>query len=189
LARSYLKTTEDQSSLKYIWRKHKNGTCPSCSSTEFYYHQRWRVWCKRCRRDFWPLRETRFSLLRIFPSQWLSLINLFELSTSARKTAQEVHLSYKTALNAYDILRRVLVEELASDDEVLKGELEADEAYFGGKRKGNRGRGAGDKTIVYGILERGGKVSVSIVQDVSAESLMTETVKRVRRGSIVCTDK
>jgi transposase len=68
------------------------------------------------------------------------------------------------------------------------GELESDEAYFWGKRKGNRGRGAGGKTIVYGILERGGKVSVNVVQDVSAESLMTETVKRVRRGSIVYTD-
>jgi len=83
-------------------------------------------------------------------------------------------------LRAYDILRRVLLEELARTDAILKGELEADEAYFGGKRKGKRGRGAGGKTIVFGILERGGKVSVSIVQDVSAESLMTETVKRVR---------
>lgn len=100
-----------------------------------------------------------------------------------------MHLSYKTTLRAYDILRRVLVEELAKTDDILKGELEADEAYFGGKRKGKRGRGAGGKTIVYGILERGGRVSVSIVQDVSAESLMTETVKRVRRGSIVYTDK
>jgi len=52
-----------------------------------------------------------------------------------------------------------------------------------------RGRGAGGKTIVFGILERVGRVSVSIVQDVSAEGLMTETVKRVRRGSIVYTDK
>jgi len=137
-----------------------------------------------------PLTQgTRFSLLRISPSQWLSLIKLFELSASARKATQEVHLSYKTTLNAYDILRRVLAEELARTDDVLKGELEADESYFGGKRKGKRGRGAGGKTIVYGILERGGKVSVSIVQDVSAESLMTETVKRVRRGSIVYTDK
>ena len=55
--------------------------------------------------------------------------------------------------------------------------------------KDKRGRDAGHKTIVFGILERGGKVSVSIVTNVSAESLMTETVKKVRRGSIVYTDK
>lgn len=181
--------SEDRLSLEYLWKKRGNTVCQSCSSSEFYYHQTWRVRCKGCKKDYWPLQGTRFALLRISPSQWLSLVKLFELSTSARKASQEVHLSYKTTLRAYDILRRVLVEELAKTDELLKGELEADEAYFGGKRKGKRGRGAGGKTIVYGILERGGRVSVSIVQDVSAESLMTETVKRVRRGSIVYTDK
>ena len=92
-------------------------------------------------------------------------------------------------MRAYDVLLRVIVEKLAKTDDILKGELEADDAYFGGKRKGKRGRGAGGKTIIYGVLERGGKVSVSIVQDVSGESRMTETVKRVRRGSIVYTDK
>ena len=181
--------SEDRLSLEYLWKKRGNTVCQSCSSSEFYYHQRWRVRCKGCKKDYWPLQGTRFALLRISPSQWLSLVKLFELSTSARKASQEVHLSYKTTLRAYDILRRVLVEELAKTDDLLKGELEADEAYFGGKRKGKRGRGAGGKTIVYGILERGGRVSVSIVRDVSAESLMTETVKRVRRGSIVYTDK
>jgi transposase len=98
-------------------------------------------------------------------------------------------MSYKTTLRAYDILRGVLMEDLARTDAILKGELEADEAYFRGKRKGKRGRGAVSKTIVFGILERGGKVAVSIVRDVSPESLMTETVKSVRRGSIVNTDK
>jgi len=98
-------------------------------------------------------------------------------------------LCYKTTLRAYDVIRRTIAEELSWDDKALVGELEADEAYFGGKRKGKRGRGSRNKTIVYGILERRGKVSVSIVSDVSAESLMTETMKKVRRGSIVYTDK
>jgi hypothetical protein len=38
-------------------------------------------------------------------------------------------------LKAYDLLRRVLVEHLAEHDDLLKGELEADESYFGGKQK------------------------------------------------------
>jgi transposase len=181
--------SDDRIALEYLWKKRRSTLCPSCGSSDFYIIGRSRVRCKECRRDLWPLRSTRFSSLRIAPSQWISLIKLFELSVSARKASRDVHLSYKTTLRAYDILRRVLVEDLARTDAILKGELEADEAYFGGKRKGKRGRGAGGKTIVFGILERGGKVSVSIVQDVSAESLMTETVKRVRRGSIVYTDK
>ena len=63
----------------------------------------------------------------------------------------DVALSYKTSLKAYDILRRVIVEDLAWTDSLLKGELEADESYFGGRRKGKRGRGAGHKTIVFGL--------------------------------------
>jgi len=78
---------------------------------------------------------TRFTLLRIAPSQWLSLIKFFKLSASARKASQEVHLSFKTTLRACDILSRVLVEERAKTDNILKGERQADEAYFGGKRK------------------------------------------------------
>ena len=100
-----------------------------------------------------------------------------------------MNISYKTTHKAFDLLRRAIVEELSKYDEILKGEIELDESYFGGKRKGKRGRGAAGKTIVFGILERGGKVSVEIVKNVTADTLMSETVKKVRRGSIVYTDK
>ena len=181
--------SNDKISLEYLWKKRGEATCDTCNSSEFYFIGRWRIRCKSCRKDLSPLKGTWFTRLRISPSQWLSLTKLFELSVSARKAAKDVALSYKTALTAYDILRRVLVEELGRTDELLQGELEADESYFGGRRKGKRGSGAGHKTIVFGILERGGKVSVSIVTDVKAESLMSETVRKVRRGSIVYTDK
>jgi len=97
--------------------------------------------------------------------------------------------SYNSALRASDIIRSAIVNELARDDNVLKGGIEADEAYFGGRRKGKRGRRSRNKNIVFGILERNNKVSVSIVIDVSAETLVEGTIKRVRRGSIVYTDK
>ena len=148
-----------------------------------------RLRCKACRMDLKPLKNTKISLLNLSSSEWLSLLKLFELSISARKASQELHISYKTALKGFDIIRSAITESLSKSDEILKGEIELDESYFGGKRKGKRGRGAGGKTIVFGILERGGKVSVSIVKDVKAESLLGETVKRVRRGSIVYTDQ
>jgi transposase len=93
----------------------------------------------------------------------LRLIKLFEIEVSARKAGTQLGLSYPTALKGFDILRRVDLQEQSRSDEVLKGEIEADESYFGRKRKGKRGRGTGGKTIVFGILERGGKVSVKIV--------------------------
>jgi len=129
------------------------------------------------------------SCVKIDHVKWLSLIKLFDFGISARQAAREVSVSYPTALNAFDSIRYAILYSLAKTDDILKGEIEADEAYFGGKRKGNRGRGAKNKTIVFGILERKGKVSVDIVSDVSAKTLLGQTVKKVRKGSIVYTDK
>jgi len=181
--------SDDRMSLGYLWDRLGNKSCPWCGCCGFYFMGGKRLRCRSCRRDFWPLCGTRFSLMNISCSDWLSLVKLFELSVSARKASMEVGLCYKTTLRTYDVIRRAIAEELAGDDKALLGELEADEAYFGGKQKGKRGRGSRNKTIVYGILERRGKVSVSIIGDVSAESLMTETIKKVRRGSVVYTDK
>lgn len=59
----------------------------------------------------------------------------------------------------------------------------------GRARKGTRGRGAAGKVIVFGILERDGPVHVDVVSNVTAETLLGLTVKKVRRGSLVYTDK
>jgi transposase len=52
-------------------------------------------------------------------------------------------------------------------DTVFSGEIEFDESYFGGKRKGQRGRGAAGKVPVFGLLKRGGKVYTKIIPDAS----------------------
>ena len=163
--------------------------CPFCKSDKYYVMNRTYLRCKNCRKDYNPFSNTIFNKVKIGYRKWLLLIKLFEIETSARKASKEVKISYTTALKAFNLLRQVIASELAKNDEILKGEIEADEAYFGGKRKGKRGRGSKNKVIVFGILERKGKVSVSIVRDVKAETLMKETVKKVRRGSIVYTDK
>ena len=64
------------------------------------------------------------------------MIKLFELSVSARKASVEMNMSYKTTLKSFDLLRQAIAEELSKSDEILKGEIELDESYFGGKRKG-----------------------------------------------------
>jgi len=45
------------------------------------------------------------------------------------------------------------------------------------------------KIPVFSILEREGKVKVKIVQDVSAESILRETIKKVKRSNLIYTDK
>lgn len=184
--------SNEKETMKFLYerRRHINGIeCPHCGGRKFYLMSRKRVRCKKCRRDHDFLKATWLGKIRISYAKWLILVKLFELEVSARKASKQVGLSYPTTLKAFDVIRYVIALRMAKKDEKLKGEIEADDAYFGGKRKGNRGRGAGGKTIVLGILERRGKVSVSTIQDASAESLVNETVKKVRRGSIVYTDK
>lgn len=164
--------------------------CPFCKSKKIYtMKSKMRFRCKMCKKDFRPFGDSKFQLVKISYSKWLALIKLFELSVSAKVASEQTQTSYKTALKAFDVIRFSILEELAKTDDVLRGEIEADEAYFGGKRKGNRGRGAKNKTIVFGILEKKGKVSVDIVNNVSAKTLLASTVKKVKKGSIVYTDK
>ncbi|MCX5866077.1 MAG: IS1595 family transposase [Proteobacteria bacterium] len=107
---------------------------------------------------------------------------------SARKISQQLDLSYPTVLKATNLIRQSIVAN-SKDRNWLQGEVEADDAYFGGKRKGKRGRGARNKIPVFGILERDGKVKVEVVERLTAETICGLTVKTVRRGSIVYTDK
>ncbi|HUK99300.1 MAG TPA: IS1595 family transposase [Nitrospirota bacterium] len=120
--------------------------------------------------------------------KWLWIVKLFELEVPTRKITQQIGLSYPTVLKAVTIIRFAI---LASQNPELffRGEVELDESYFGGRRKGKRGRGAAGKVHVFGILERNGTVKVEVVKNVTAQSLLNMTIKTVHRGSIVYTDK
>jgi len=183
--------SDEKETVKFLYKRKKgiNGIeCPHCGGRKFYLMSRKRVRCKRCHRDHDFLKSTWFGRIRISYARWLILIKLFELDVSARKASAQADLSYPTTLKAFNIIRYVIALHITKKSK-LQGKIEADEAYFGGKKKGKRGRGSKNKIIVFGILERNGTVSVDIVQDASAESLVKETVKKVRRGSVVYTDK
>lgn len=70
----------------------------------------------------------------------------------------------------------------------LGGEIEVDESYFGGRRKGKRGRGAGGKVPVFGLLKRHNKVYTVIIPDAKAQTLLPIIRDKVRPDSIVYTD-
>ena len=56
----------------------------------------------------------------------------------------------------------MIFDALAAEvPELLAGEIEVDESYFGGHRKGKHGRGAADTVPVFGLLKRQGKVYVA----------------------------
>jgi transposase len=78
-----------------------------------------------------------------------------------------------TAILFYHKLREVIFDALAAEaPELLAGEIEVDESYFGGHRKGKRGRGAAGKVPVFGLLKRQGKVYVAIIANARSETLI-----------------
>ena len=175
--------------LSKICRKNGHRICAFCQSREVYQTPDKRFRCKRCKQRFKQFTNRWYGQLNISASHWLWLIKLFELEISSHRIAKELKISYPTALKATNVIRQAILTKCKDYELLLKGEVEADESYFGGKRKGPRGRGAKNKVPVFGILERNGLVSVDVVPNVAAKTLMNLTIKKVRRGSIVYTDK
>ena len=84
------------------------------------------------------------------------LIEYFVAGATARAAAGLMGIQANTAARFYMRLRKLIASKLPSYE--LSGEVEADESYFGGARKGKRGRGAAGKVAVFGLLKRRGKV-------------------------------
>jgi transposase len=114
------------------------------------------------------------------------LIEHFVGGTTARVAAELVGVNAKTGILYYCRLRQLIYESETSED--FSGELELDESYFGGVRKGKRGRGAAGKTPVFGILKRGGKVYTQMVSDTKSSTLMPIIRDKIKPDSIVYTD-
>ena len=85
------------------------------------------------------------------------LIELFVAGVTARTAAELVGVNKNTAAYYFHRLR-LLIYQNSPHLEMFDGEVEADESYFGGQRKGKRGRGAAGKVAVFGLLKRNGKV-------------------------------
>jgi len=165
--------------IKGYARKYFEGkTCILCGKYGLYKLADKRVKCKHCKK--------KYSLTKL--KRDLQILYYFYLEISARRAANELNIDYKTVQSRFMHFRKCISNYCELEARKLYGELELDESYFGGKRKGNRGRGAKNKAIVFGILERKGKVHTVIVQDVSADTLMNEIKNKTKKGSVFYTD-
>jgi transposase len=128
------------------------------------------------------MRKSRLSWL-----QQRRLIEHFVAGTTARTAASLMGVNKSTAAFYFHRLREVIVLE-TEDRAPLFGEIEADESYFGGHRKGKRGRGAAGKVPVFGLLKRGGKVYARVIPDVRSKTLKNIIDDTVVPDSIVYSD-
>jgi transposase len=118
----------------------------------------------------------------------LELIKYFVSGSTARTAAELVGIHRNTAVRFFYKLREKIAFKQQNRSEKVCGEVELDESYFGGVRKGKRGRGAAGKVAVFGILKRGGKVYTQIILDAKTDTLMPIIRQKIRPDSIVYTD-
>ena len=107
-------------------------------------------------------------------------------------TASEIaKVNRKTADRYYLMFRTVIYEQAHKERRNcnLKNGIELDESYFGPRRvRGKRGRGAGRKIIVFGLLKRKGAVYTQIIPSAQRKEVMSIIKKVVASGSDIYSD-
>jgi transposase len=117
------------------------------------------------------------------------LLEHFVAGTTARCASALVGVNFKTGSYYFQRLREIIAAQVEQESyEVFEGEIEVDESYFGGTRKGLRGRGASGKVPVFGLLKRGGKVYTKVISDASSTTLLPIIASKVVPDSIVYSD-
>ncbi len=107
----------------------------------------------------------------------LKLLEYFVLEVTARSAADLLEIQPNSAALFYRKLREVIYHHLEQESqEIFGGVIELDESYFGGVRKGKRGRGAA------------GKVYTQVVKNTKSETLLPLIADKVAPDSVVYTD-
>lgn len=133
--------------------------------------------------------EMKLSRCKLSKEVQLELMKMFVAQVTARTAADLVGINRNSARLFYHKLREIIAHNLYEvGEEYFDGEIELDESYFGGHRKGKRGRGAAGKVAVFGILKRGGKVYTKVISDAKTDTLLPIIRRKILPDSIVYTD-
>lgn len=125
---------------------------------------------------------------KISEAKFRQLVRLFAFDLDASQIAKVTGLNRNT-VNRYLQGIRQRVAQVCQEKSPGSGEIEVDESYFGPRRvKGLRGRGAGRKTIVFGIFKRNGGVYTEIVPDCSKMTLSAVIRGRISLESVIHSD-
>ena len=176
-----------------------NGVvCPHCGDTESSRklegtaHRKGLYKCYSCRRQYTVTVNTVMHKSKIPLRKWAMAFHLICASkkgVSALQLQRVLSLgSYRTAWHmAHRIRMAMRAEPLAS---LLKGTVEADETYVGGRRKGSRpGRSTDHKTPVFALVERNGIVQSQAVPDVTGATLKAAIRESVDPSARIVTDE
>lgn len=143
----------------------KGVQCPRCKAKKISrIKERNQFDCDKCRYQFSVLSGTIFHDTHLPIFKWFVAIYLIiesKKGISANQMKRTIGVSYKTAWYLCHRIRAAMTE---ANPRKLRGTVEVDEAYLGGKNKGG-GRGKGNylknKAVIAGIVERGGDVRLT----------------------------
>src|SRR5258707_13939318 len=114
----------------------------------------------------------------------LRLLEDFVLQVTARSAADLHGIQANTVALFYRKIRLAIAEKLEAQAIPFAGEIEVDESYFGGVRKGRRGRGAAGKVPVFGLLKRGGKGYALPTTDTAEKTLLPIIRRKIKPDSV-----
>jgi transposase len=164
--------------------------CPVCDKVRKHHRIKSRPCykCDYCGHEVYPTAGTIFHKSATPLRTWFDAM-LWIATTRSGHSAKELQritgVTYKTAWRMFKQIRTLFGEDTIP----FNGEVEVDESYFGGARRGKRGRGAEGKTAVIGIVQRHGKVTASVVSNVKSSTVMPLIRKNIARTATVYTDE
>jgi transposase-like protein len=176
--------------------------CPYCGSAKVYHFKKTPNVHKcgeaKCRQRFsikvgTIFEDSKLPLRKWFIAIWM--LTSHKKGISSAQLARDLSITQKSAWFMVHRLRHAA--RTKSFNRPLKGEIEADETFMGGKdknrhaskkKRGTGGVGSG-KTPVFAMLERGGELRAKKVKSVRTYDLQSEIVRNVERGSTVMTDQ
>lgn len=185
---------DDDACLHHLFRVRygDSPTCPKCGKGGFYRLKKHPAFsCEWCGHHIHPMVGTFLHRSHVPLHKWFYAIYLFTTSrhgVPAKELERQLGVDYKTAWRMGHKIRKYMAE--VDGDDPLSGHVEADETMIGGRRSGGkRGRGAPGRTVVFGMLERGGDVMTRVVKDVRRRTLEAYILDKIKRGSTISTDE
>lgn len=140
-----------------------------------------------CGDHIYPTKGTIFYNSKVPLVKWFFAIYLHSQSKhgiSSKELQRHLGVTYPTAYYVNQKIRMAMKQPGR-----LSGDIEIDETYIGGKKKGKRGRGASGKTPILGLVERGGRARLFVTKNVRAKTLEKIIKKTVTNSSVLFTDE
>jgi transposase-like protein len=194
---------DDEACLEFVWRSRfapdgETATCERCGKERTFKRYettppRPAWFCSACGARIHPLKGTIFEKSSTSLQMWFYAMYIMastRCGVSAKQLERELGVTYKTAWRMFNLIRNQL---MADDDPTpLSGEVEADETFVGGKPRAGRPMPKNAhwdrKAMVFGAVERRGRVRVEVVPNSRAVVVQPKVREYVLPGSMLFTD-